>query len=296
MYGGFRRLVAARPGDRLAVLTAGTRPPRPHRYDSHPPDCERITRIEELATDGRSDGSDGPLALTLLRDTEPLFMALEARLLPAGASQLPRMSGENLVMACAVADAEGWSRPLRVAVNRALRSSEEPTAPHTYAQVADGETLVRQGGPAAQSNASALPGLDELLNAFDRGLLWMDIADRMPKPPQAARLTGPSARNFIRPKIFDGLAGMVHLHLVRDGHAVPDQAGRDSQDWPCRNSGRTVWTTPSTLPWPTHPTQHCCAPCWPAVKAPPCDCRSPPTPSRECKSNGGSEDHGKDVK
>lgn len=220
--GGFLRLVDARPGDRLAVLTAGTRPPRPHRYDSHPPDSERITRIEELATDGRNDGADGPVALTLLRDTEGLFAALEARLLAEEAGQLPRMSWEDLVMARAVVDAEGWARPLRVAVNRALRSSEEPTAPHTSAQVADGETLVRQGGPTAQSSASALPGLDEVLDAFDRGLLWMDIADRMPKPPQAARLTGPSARNFIRPKIFDGLAGMVHLHLVRNGHAVPD--------------------------------------------------------------------------
>ncbi|MFE2531390.1 M48 family metallopeptidase [Streptomyces sp. NPDC059371] len=222
VYGGFRRLVAARPGDRLAVLSAGTRPPRPHRYDSHPPDSERIARIEELATDGRTDGADGPAALTLLRDTELVFAALEARLLPEGAAQLPRMSWEELVGARAVVDAEGWSRPLRVAVNRALRSSEEPTAPHTAAQVADGDALVRQGGPAAQPNEPALPGLDEVLDAFDRGLLWMDIADRMPKPPQAARLTGPSARNFIRPKIFDGLAGMIHLHLVRNGHAVPD--------------------------------------------------------------------------
>ncbi|MGW3914350.1 M48 family metalloprotease [Streptomyces sp. NPDC005070] len=220
--GGFRRLVAARPGDRLAVLTAGTRPPRPHRYDSHPPDSERIARIEELATDGRTDGADAPVALTLLRDAELVFAALEARLLPEGAAQLTRMSWEDLVMARAVVDAEGWSRPLRVAVNRALRSSEEPRAPQASAQVADGEALVRQGGPTAQPNEADLPGLDEVLDAFDRGLLWMDIADRMPKPPQAARLTGPSARNFIRPEIFDGLAGMVHQHLVRNGHAVPD--------------------------------------------------------------------------
>ncbi|MET9407428.1 hypothetical protein ABZX90_16940 [Streptomyces sp. NPDC002935] len=33
-----------------------------------------------------------------------------------------------------------------------------------------------------------------------------------------------SARNFIRPKIFDGLAGMVHLHLAQAGHATPDIA------------------------------------------------------------------------
>ncbi|MFF3883629.1 M48 family metalloprotease [Streptomyces sp. NPDC001914] len=222
VYGGFRRLVAARPGDRLAVLAAGTRPPRPHRYDSHPPGAERIARIEELAPDGRTDGSDGPSALTLLRDAELVFAALEARLLPAEVVQLPRMSWEDLVMARAVVDAEGWSQPLRVAVGRALRSSGEPTVSRTPAQVEDGEALVRQGGPAARPNETALPDLDEVLDAFDRGLLWMEIADRMPKPPQASRLTGPSARNFIRPKIFDGLAGMVHLHLVREGHAVPD--------------------------------------------------------------------------
>jgi Zn-dependent protease with chaperone function len=213
VYGGFRRLLAARPGDRLAVLAGGTRPPRPHRYDSHPPDSERVARIEKLAADGRADGGDGPAALTLLRDVDGVFAALERRLLPGGAAQLPRMSWDDLVLARAVADAEDWSRPLRVAVARALRAS---------APTADAAAPVRQGGPAGQPEETALPGLDEVLEAFDRGLLWMEVADRMPKPPQAARLTGPSARNFIRPRIFDGLAGMVHLHLVRNGHAVPD--------------------------------------------------------------------------
>src|SRR6185437_10008303 len=69
-----------------------------------------------------------------------------------------------------------------------------------------------------------LPGLAEVLDAFDRGLLWMAVADRMPKPPQAARLTGPSARNFIRPRVFDGLAGMVHLQLAAEGLVTPDIA------------------------------------------------------------------------
>jgi len=69
-----------------------------------------------------------------------------------------------------------------------------------------------------------LPGLEEVLDTFDRGLLWMEVADRIPKPPQAARLTGLSARNFIRPKVFDGLAGMIHLRLAAAGQATPDIA------------------------------------------------------------------------
>lgn len=165
-----------------------------------------------MTADGRTDGGDGPAALTLLRDVDGVFAAMERRLLLGAVAQLPRMSWDDLVMARAVADAEDWSRPLRVAVARALRAS---------APTADAAAPVRQGGPAGQPEETTLPGLDEVLDAFDRGLLWMEVADRMPKPPQAARLIGPSARNFIRPRIFDGL-GMVHLHLVRNGHAVPD--------------------------------------------------------------------------
>ncbi|GAA0665153.1 M48 family metallopeptidase [Kitasatospora atroaurantiaca] len=216
VHGGFRRLLAARTAERLAVLSAGQRPPRPHRYDSHPPTAERIALIEKLPADGRTDGSsDEPAAVTLLHDPDRVFAALEARTLPPEAMRLRRMSWDDLVMARAVADAEGWSRPLRVAVARALRSS---------AQGADGPAPVRRDATAKGVPDDELPGLEEVLNAFDRGLLWMAVADRMPKPPRAARLIGPSARNFIRPKVFDGLAGMVHLRLAGAGHATPDIA------------------------------------------------------------------------
>lgn len=57
VHGGFRRLLAARTGERLAVLCAGQRAPRPHPYDSHPPIAERIALIEKLPTDGRPDES-----------------------------------------------------------------------------------------------------------------------------------------------------------------------------------------------------------------------------------------------
>jgi Zn-dependent protease with chaperone function len=215
-HGGFRRLLEARTGERLAAISAGQRPPRPHPYDSHPPTAERIALIEQLPTDNRPDEApDEAAALTLLHDPDQLFAALEARTLSQESAHLRHLSWDDLVMARAIADAEGWSRPLRVAVARALRSSAEG---------AGGTVTVRRDATPEEVADDVLPGLEEVLDAFDRGLLWTAVADRMPKPHQAARLIGPSARNFIRPKVFDGLAGMVHLRLVESGDAKPDIA------------------------------------------------------------------------
>ncbi|MFF1569012.1 M48 family metallopeptidase [Streptomyces sp. NPDC058293] len=216
VHGGFRRLLAARTGQGLALLSSGQRPPRPHPYDSHPPIAERIALLEKLPTDGRLDGAtDEPAALTLLHDLGRMSAALEARTLSMEAARLRRMSWDDLVMARAVADAESWSRPLRVAVARALRSSAQGV----------GETATVHRTATNDAGAdNELPSLEEILDAFDRGLLWMAVADRMPKPQQASRLTGPSARNFIRPELFDGLAGMVHLRLAEFGDARPDIA------------------------------------------------------------------------
>ncbi|NUO45128.1 MAG: M48 family metalloprotease [Streptomyces sp.] len=228
VYGGFRRLLAARTGEGLTALAAGQRPPRPHPYDSHPPLAERIALIEELPTDADLDPHSHTRhqptpALALLRDADHLFAALEAQTLPPMVAQLPRKSWDELTMARAIADAEGWSRPLQVAVARTLRSTEQK-AEQTTEQKTDGTATVRRDTtPSAPAN-SPLPGLDEILDAFDRGLLWMEVADRMPKPYQAARLIGPSARNFIRPRIFDGLAGLIHLRLAESGQAQPDIA------------------------------------------------------------------------
>ncbi|MFE5138360.1 M48 family metallopeptidase [Streptomyces fagopyri] len=216
VHQGFRRLLAARTGEQLALVSSGQRPPRPHPYDSHPPTAERIALIEELPTDGRPDGTvDEPAALTLLRDADHVFAALEARTLSMEAARWRRMSWEDLVMARATADAESWSRPLRVAVARTLRSTT---------QEADNPTPAHPTVATETQAGKELPSLEEVLDAFDRGLLWTAIADRIPKPDQAARLTGPSARNFIRPKVFDALAGMVHLRLAETGDATPDIA------------------------------------------------------------------------
>ncbi|MEZ0068208.1 Zn-dependent protease with chaperone function [Streptacidiphilus sp. MAP12-20] len=207
VHGGFRRLLAARSAEGLSALSAGQRAPRPHEYDSHPLMAERIARIEELPADGRADESAvAPTALALLRDPDRVFAGLEACALPPGAAQLRRLSWDDLVMVRALGDAEGWSKPLRVATARALRA----------------EAGGRAGGKLVADDE--LPGLPEILDAIDRGLLWTEIADRIPRPDQASRLIGESARNFIRPKVFDGLAGMVHLHLVEAGQATPDIA------------------------------------------------------------------------
>ncbi|MFF3446493.1 hypothetical protein ACFYXJ_05025 [Streptomyces sp. NPDC002667] len=217
VHGGFRRLLAARTGERLALLSSGQRPQRPHPYDSHPPMAERIALIEKLPTDGRPDeATDEPAALTLLHDLDQVFVALEACTPTQEAARVRRMSWDDLVLARAVADADDWSRPLRVAVARAIRSSaQDPGKTAT--------TVDRTATTEAVAD-NELPALEEILHAFDRGLLWMAVADRMPKPHQAARLSGTSARNFIRPTVFDALAGMVHLRLVDSGHAKPDIA------------------------------------------------------------------------
>ncbi|MFJ2235058.1 M48 family metalloprotease [Streptomyces sp. NPDC087859] len=216
VHGGFRRLLAARTGEQLVALSAGQRSPRPHPYDSHPPTAERIARLEQLPADDRPDEpADEPTGLALLRDADRLFTALEARTLPQESALLRRESWDELVMSRALADAEGWSQPLRLAVARTLRSSVQEAG----GAVTDS---VRRDGATGEATDDLLPGLEEILDAFDRGLLWPEVADRMPKPHQATRLVGQSARNFIRPRIFDGLAGLVHLRLAESGQAKPD--------------------------------------------------------------------------
>ncbi|MEW1908426.1 M48 family metallopeptidase [Kitasatospora sp. NPDC085895] len=214
LHGGFRRLLAARTGDQLTALGAGQRPPRPHRYDSHPLNAERLALIVALPADERTGGpADERAALSLLRDPDGVFTALERCTLPPEAARLRRLSWDDLVKARAVADALGWSRPLRLAVARALRSAESGA-----------EGAVPRQRDADGTMHEELPDLYEVLDAVDRGLLWTAIADRMPKPAQAGRLTGASARNFVRPRLFDALAGMVMLHLVAAGQATPDVA------------------------------------------------------------------------
>jgi hypothetical protein len=205
-------MLAARSPERLAALAADVRLPRPHEYDSHPPIAERVALLLQLPADADADaGPDaGPAAgaasapadapaITLLREADAVFAALEPGTLTAQGARLPRTTWDAMVRAHVVAEAEAFSQPLRLAVARATGASRD-----------------------------RLPDLEEVLAAFDAGLLWTDIAGRLPKPPQAARLTGASARNFIRPAVFDALAGLIHLHLLASGDATPTIA------WPTR--------------------------------------------------------------
>ncbi|MFI0898661.1 M48 family metallopeptidase [Streptomyces sp. NPDC020983] len=183
LYGGFRRMVAARPGERLAALAETRRPTPPHEYDTHPSLTDRLARLGELpAADAAPAPAAAGSAIALLRDPERVLAALEPPL-PAGTR---RLSWDDLVLARVAHDAEEFSRPLRQALAR-----------------------VRRSGPDAE-----LPGLAGVLDALDEGLLWAGISDRMPRPQSAARLTGPSARNYLRPAVFDALAGLVHLRLL----------------------------------------------------------------------------------
>jgi hypothetical protein len=175
-------MVAARSGEQLAALAEGRRPRQPHPYDTHPSTAERLAALDALP--GGAAGAPVPPepAFGLLRDPGRALAGLEPSMSPEPA----RLGWDDLVLARTAYDAEAYSRPLLRAVARVRRAG------------ADAET----------------PGIEEVLDAFDEGLLWAGISDRMPRPQSAERLTGESARNFLRPAVFDALGGLVHLRLL----------------------------------------------------------------------------------
>ncbi|MEU8795288.1 M48 family metallopeptidase [Streptomyces sp. NPDC048643] len=230
-FGGFARMLAARDPQALAELAAARRTPRPSPYDSHPPITERVALIEALPDDGVAEDPAAPPASSLLRDQGRLSAELEESALSADARTMRRLDWPDLAMARAEADAIGWARPLLTAVRRSLHAAatREPGTTTPHGPAADdrapepGTTSPATAAPdPAPRPEAGEPGLEDVLNALDDGLLWMEIADRMPKPAQASRLTGRSARNFIRPALWDALAGLLHLHLIAQGAAHPD--------------------------------------------------------------------------
>jgi Zn-dependent protease with chaperone function len=200
VYGGFPQLLAARGPEGVAALAEGRRPARkPSRYDSHPPMAERVALVEAMPADGAADDPAAPAALTLLRGTDEVTAAVEAATLPADVAALPRLDWPDLVAATAQAEAGAEAEPFRKAVARAVHSA---------------------AGDAAEAGGE-LPDLPAVLDAIDAGLLWMAVADRMPKPPAASRLTGESARNFIRPAVGDALTSLVELRLIAAARTRP---------------------------------------------------------------------------
>lgn len=181
LYGGFRRMVAARPGEQLAALAEGRRPRRPHPYDTHPSRAERLAALDALPAGPGAPVPPEP-ALGLLRGADRVLVGLEPSMSPGPT----RLEWEDLVLVRTAHDAEEYARPLLRAVAR-----------------------VRRSGAQAEP-----PGIEEVLDAFDEGLLWAGISDRMPRPQSAERLTGESARNFLRPAVFDALGGLIHLRLL----------------------------------------------------------------------------------
>jgi Zn-dependent protease with chaperone function len=212
VFGGFPLMLAARGPEGLAALSAGRRPEKPSPYDSHPTTAERVAAIKALPDDGLHDDPAAPAGLSLLRDPDAVLAAVEASTLVDSLVAMPRLDWPELITATAVAEARGAAEPFQKAVSRAVRT-----------QAADGTGA--EGG---------LPGLDGVLDAIDAGLLWMAVADRIPKPAAASRLTGASARNFIRPVVRDGLTGLVHLGLLAEGRA----------------RGAMSWATPAHLALP----------------------------------------------
>jgi hypothetical protein len=122
------------------------------------------------------------------------------------------------------------------------------------------------------------------------------VADRMPKPQQASWLTGASARNFFRPLVLAGLAGLVHLRLAGAGLATADPApGRaTARACPCPRSGHAAWTKLLTRPSPTHPTPRSFVLCWPPWHAGPSGSHGvrvrPGTASSRCGTGPDPED------
>ncbi|MFJ8726543.1 M48 family metalloprotease [Streptomyces sp. NPDC093269] len=236
-HGGFRHLLAARSPEELTELAGSREAPRPTPYDSHPPMSERLARIEALPSDGTTHDPAATPAMSLLHDPHGALADLESYTLSAAAEGLSRLEWPELVMARSVVDASGWADPLSTAVRRALGATALPSGgadgtsgsadgtsggPDRSDREANGSRARGIPGLDVEDSRSDLPGLDDVLDAIDAGLLWMEVADRMPKPARASRLTGRSARNFIRPALWDGLAGLVYLRLVEEKTAHPD--------------------------------------------------------------------------
>ncbi|MGY1584412.1 M48 family metallopeptidase [Streptomyces sp. MN13] len=184
VFGGLRRLLAERAGE-LDELRASLPAQEQSPYDSHPPIAERVALIEQLPDDGRALTGARP-ALALLTDPDRAFTELERVALTPEALRLARAADwAQLVHRSMLRQAEQDAEPLRQAVAR---------------------THGGDGSPSA------------VLDAADAGLLWQ-LADLLPKSPEAEAATGRAAREFARPQLRARLGRLVLVELARQGRA-----------------------------------------------------------------------------
>ncbi|MZD05367.1 M48 family metalloprotease [Streptomyces sp. SID5785] len=184
VYGGLGRLLDARSGE-LDALRAELPDEQPSGYDTHPPIAERVARIEQLPDDGRGRHAAGP-ALGLLVDPAAAFTALEQAALTSQALGLRRAADwPQLVHESMTVYATGSAEPLRQAVREAT------------------------GGDGSA---------DSVLAAIEAGALWQ-LAERLPRSPQAAAATGRAARELARPQLRDMLSHLVVGELIARGRA-----------------------------------------------------------------------------
>ncbi|GGP53587.1 M48 family metalloprotease [Streptomyces abikoensis] len=205
VFGGLHRLLTA-PGrqEGLAGLRDELPPAEPSPYDTHPPVAVRVELVEALPDDGRAlDGRtlDGRtlgdarpslgFALGLLRDRERVMADLEGAVLTPKARAMTRVDWPELMHRSVHARTEEAAEPLRTAL---------------------GATGARVAG------AGALADLSVLLDLADAGRLW-EVADHLPKSPEAARAGGRAAREFARPALYAGLRELTELALAESAGA-----------------------------------------------------------------------------
>ncbi|WP_053801685.1 M48 family metallopeptidase [Streptomyces rimosus] len=197
--GGVRHLLAD-PELRsdLAELRGEPGPENGSPYDSHPPVAERIRLIEALPDDGRAADPARP-ALALLRESGRLLVELERVLLTPEALAMERADWPELIHRATHALAEADAEALRTALSEADAKMVR--------------TLPMDAREPRDSAAGAARDLATLLDAIDAGRLWQ-VADHLPKSPEAARASGRAAREFLRPALERGTRSLAELALV----------------------------------------------------------------------------------
>ncbi|MFH8749538.1 M48 family metalloprotease [Streptomyces rimosus] len=197
--GGVRHLLAD-PELRsdLAELRGEPGPGNGSPYDSHPPVAERIRLIEALPDDGRAADPARP-ALALLREPGRLLVELERVLLTPEALAMERADWPELIHRATHALAEADAEALRTALSEADAKMVR--------------TLPMDAREPRDSAAGAARDLAALLDAIDAGRLWQ-VADHLPKSPEAARASGRAAREFLRSALECGTRSLAELALV----------------------------------------------------------------------------------